>query len=582
MTTPRMRTDLQAAPVEEDGLRFMDVTDPRAGTSMRLYEHEWLLALHMDGTMTLDELARWAEQHVGFRPSVGDLAAYARRLGDLGFFDEPVALEVGGAKPARPDESSFANVGEDVVQTADVRPDVLAAVRHGQVAEAIATIERAQASRSPDSTPTTPMALINDGARERVTKPSVEAVQRGGTPAAVAAQPPRAATPAVEVETPIEVESPVVVTTLATAKDPTPVPVKEPPVVRPERPTVRPVTTPPVDEVPETPERSRSGLVIAAMLLVVAVLGAVGYFKFLAPAMAPVRVSAPPVGSARDIIKYWDARGTVSRAEPVTLSFGVAGRVVDLVPVGAEAKPGMTLASLDTLAAMEKELADVRDREAFYEAALRTAQAKNKTTDARRAKSKIDEKKRLRTELEERITKARIVAPAAATVAEVLTSSGASVEAGAAVIKLADKRTMVTAKLGDAEAKALKPGAVVQLAVGPGGPMGAARIDAIEGGAAKMEVTDDAGGAIKNGVEVVLVQSTLPKVIRLPAAAVSKSQGGADQVFVVDNGVVKAHAVQIAERTATEVYLTAGVAAGERVVISSAKELSDGAQVAVE
>ena len=152
MTTPRMRTDLQAAPVEEDGFRFFDVTDPRAGTSMRLYEHEWLLATHMDGTMTLDELARWAEGHVGFRPSVGDLAAYAHRLDELGFFDEPVQIAVAEvaaatvpAAAAGPEETSFAHISEDVKETADVRPDVLRAVRESQVAEVIKTIEKAKA-----------------------------------------------------------------------------------------------------------------------------------------------------------------------------------------------------------------------------------------------------------------------------------------------------------------------------------------------------------------------------------------------------------------------------------------------------
>ena len=130
--------------------------------------------------------------------------------------------------------------------------------------------------------------------------------------------------------------------------------------------------------------------------------------------------------------------------------------------------------------------------------------------------------------------------------------------------------------------KVIKVGALLQLTAGPDGPVGAAKIASIEGGVAKLDVTDDAGGAIKNGAEVSFIQSKMDKVIRLPASAVSKSQGGVDQVFVVDGDAAKAHRVQIGERTPTEVYITAGLAGSERVVISSAKELADGMKVVVE
>ena len=105
------------------------------------------------------------------------------------------------------------------------------------------------------------------------------------------------------------------------------------------------------------------GLAVVALLAVVA--GGV-YVKIVAPMLKPVSVKAPPIGAPRDRVNFFESKGTVTKAAPVTLSFGEAGRVVDVVAVGTETKPGMTLASLDTYADMQRELNDVREREAFF------------------------------------------------------------------------------------------------------------------------------------------------------------------------------------------------------------------------
>jgi multidrug efflux pump subunit AcrA (membrane-fusion protein) len=86
-TTPRIRTELQATAAEEQGIKYFDVSDPKSGHKMRLYDFEWLVAQRMDGTRAFDEVAGWAKERLGIHPSGGDLAEFAGKLSDWGFFE---------------------------------------------------------------------------------------------------------------------------------------------------------------------------------------------------------------------------------------------------------------------------------------------------------------------------------------------------------------------------------------------------------------------------------------------------------------------------------------------------------------
>src|SRR3954471_7994428 len=89
MSTPRIRSDLQATPTEEGGIKYFDVSDPKSGARMRMYDFEWLIAERMDGRRPFDEVASWARGRLGAARSASALEEYARRLRDLGFFDIP-------------------------------------------------------------------------------------------------------------------------------------------------------------------------------------------------------------------------------------------------------------------------------------------------------------------------------------------------------------------------------------------------------------------------------------------------------------------------------------------------------------
>jgi hypothetical protein len=87
-TTPRLRTDLMSAQVEEaDGVLCFDISDPKSGGVLRLFDFEWQLAQRFDGQRSLDELSRWTEEQLGFAASREDLQVYAERLQQLGLVE---------------------------------------------------------------------------------------------------------------------------------------------------------------------------------------------------------------------------------------------------------------------------------------------------------------------------------------------------------------------------------------------------------------------------------------------------------------------------------------------------------------
>ncbi len=86
-TTPRIRQELQATPTEDQGIKYFDVSDPKSGHKMRLYDFEWLLAQKMDGSLAFDEVAAFAKERLGIHPSGHDLEQYAAKLRELGFFE---------------------------------------------------------------------------------------------------------------------------------------------------------------------------------------------------------------------------------------------------------------------------------------------------------------------------------------------------------------------------------------------------------------------------------------------------------------------------------------------------------------
>lgn len=92
---PSLRKDLVASPVDENGVTYVDVSDPRSGRSFRLYDFEYALATQLDGR-SLDVVVAWAKESYGLELTVDALAQFAEQLAGLGFLEG----SEGGAQPS--------------------------------------------------------------------------------------------------------------------------------------------------------------------------------------------------------------------------------------------------------------------------------------------------------------------------------------------------------------------------------------------------------------------------------------------------------------------------------------------------
>ena len=100
-TTLKLRADLQSAEVvDADGVLYYDVTDPKTGGVLRLFDYEWLIAQKLDGQRGFDELARWTEDPPTVAPhALAEVRRHAVRtlLDLLGPAAEPLCVRIEAA-----------------------------------------------------------------------------------------------------------------------------------------------------------------------------------------------------------------------------------------------------------------------------------------------------------------------------------------------------------------------------------------------------------------------------------------------------------------------------------------------------
>jgi hypothetical protein len=97
---PRFRNDLVAQQLEEEGIQYVDVTDPNSGSTFRFYDVEYSIACGMNGERDLDGLVEWARADLGIETSPEELGQVMSTLAELGYLDA-------GMVEASPDEGSF-------------------------------------------------------------------------------------------------------------------------------------------------------------------------------------------------------------------------------------------------------------------------------------------------------------------------------------------------------------------------------------------------------------------------------------------------------------------------------------------
>jgi RND family efflux transporter MFP subunit len=529
MSTPRIRPDLNATPTEEQGVKYFDVSDPKSGARMRLYDFEWLIAERMDGRRPYDEVASWARERLGIHPSPSDLENFASKLRELGFFE----LD-GEPQRATPDARTMMGEAPSSNNGAGAKATAAAAAEEFEAVPSLVA-ESPLLGREADSEPDAP-----DAHDEPEPSPPVRALTPVSGPTPVKEPEPKALPPA-------------------------PLPQVNAPRVHEE------MTTGAVARAePKAASKSSAGSLLILFLVLLVVAAIVAYIKFMGGSTAKV---ATVVATPREVVRLYDASATVRRSEGQTLSFGEAGKVSDVVAAGTEAKAGMPLATLESYAKIEKELADVKDRASFYEKQLATAKAKNDAEATKNAEGKVAEKRKLMNDLEARAAKVRLVAPGAGTVAQVMAQAGSDAKPGEPVLKLADKHAIADFKLGAGDAAALKSGATASLQPALGGAPLSGRVSKIDGDTVTVELPEDA--PVKPGDAVRLVKQRVPNVVPVPATALTHRETG-DVVYVLADGAVHERSVSVVDRSGNEALIGSGLSGGDVVVAAGADNLHDG------
>jgi len=509
--TPRIRPDLKVTPAEEQGVKYFDVADPKSGSKMRLYDFEWLIAERLDGNRRFDEVADYARERLGIHPSPADLEVYAQKLAELGFIEEMAPMVPLYGEP----------------DTTPLPVPVPAPAPQINIDAAAEFTDEPTRPRDSMGTAKTMMAIP---------EPPLKAPE------------PKPAPPA---------PAPV---TVAEKKQPAPAPAPEP--LAAAAPTTTGKVAPISDE---APARSGTGSLVAVILVLLAVAGVVGYMKFFKPESAHVTVA---LASPREVVRLYDGAGVVKKGDSQALSFGEAGKVTDVVAKGTETKPGMPLATLESYGAIEKQLADVKDRLKYYENKLEASKAKNDEAGMKADEAKVAEKKKLMGELEARAAKVRLVAPGSGTVTDVLVTAGGDAKPGEAAVKLGGK-----SMTADFKVEGPKPGDVVEVQPAGGGATLSAKVTQAAGGSITVELPEES--ALKAGDQLRLVKKREQNVIPVPTAAVTQ-RDGADVVFVLSDGEAHVRKVTVVDKTPTEALVSSGLAAGDSVITSNASDLQDG------
>jgi len=92
---PRLRRDLVSTIFEQDGVRCVDVHDPKRGSTFRLFGYEYSVALAFDGR-PLGKVIPWVRLSTGLALTAEQLTAFAERLDQLGFLESHMARTASG------------------------------------------------------------------------------------------------------------------------------------------------------------------------------------------------------------------------------------------------------------------------------------------------------------------------------------------------------------------------------------------------------------------------------------------------------------------------------------------------------
>ncbi len=475
----------------------MDVRDPKTGTSFRLYDFEYQLALQLNGQPVADVVG-WASTNYGVELTADSVTEFATRLRELGFLEGQATAIVPPPPvtrppppsplpppPAPPPPHADAAATQEVPIPSgtlddDSSENAAEEWNSPQGAKTATYIPDAEMlGSSPDRTPVAPLDLpfldkapvgapppleLNGESvapREILPEPTVPVPLDQPESPADAAPPPSlpVTSPGTARVTPSawavsldgdlrSAESPPAV---ETAPD-------RPAVSLPPLPSIKQAPPPPgmserrqppqpeavvisgfeQAKAPPAPRKSRAPLVVAILVLLAAAAAAgAWYWKNQHRAATPqaLRVHVlTPVPAA--VYRWFDRSGQVSGSETLALSFATPGRLTELLPSGTEVAPGDVIGKLAGAAPIEAALEHHRSRVGFYKQVRDTMQAVGNSAAAHHAEVMLAEKERLLADARGSLARFTIVATEPGEILETLAKVGAPIAAGAPAVRL--------------------------------------------------------------------------------------------------------------------------------------------------
>lgn len=346
----------------------------------------------------------------------------------------------------------------------------------------------------------------------------------------------------------------------------------------------------------------------AACLIIVAIVltGCGDKAHKQAPSVRPVRtISAPPPVALSSLIQT----GEIRAHEEVTLGFRLDGRILTRqAEVGERVIAGQVLATQESetsrnqFSSAQADLNSARAAEQVAALSLRRmqllmpsgaiarSQLDSAQADWQAARAKRQSSEDALKNAQENVSWTKLTAPADGVITQVSASAGQVVSAGQSVI------TLASGSLRDAVFDVADPQAVPQQAdslftisllsapsvVAQGHFRDVSPQADPQTRTWRLRITlDNPPPAMALGASVQLtLNASGPRLTALPASALTRS-GDKPAVFVVDEKTLTLHLrpVVIGRYSTSEIFLSAGVHPGERVVIAGVSKLREGEKV---
>ncbi|ADW73242.1 efflux transporter, RND family, MFP subunit [Rahnella aceris] len=346
----------------------------------------------------------------------------------------------------------------------------------------------------------------------------------------------------------------------------------------------------------------------AACLIIVAIVltGCGDKAHKQAPSVRPVRtISAPPPVALSSLIQT----GEIRAHEEVTLGFRLDGRILTRqAEVGDRVIAGQVLATQESetsrnqFSSAQADLNSARAAEQVAALSLRRmqllmpsgaiarSQLDSAQADWQAARAKRQSSEDALKNAQENVSWTKLTAPADGVITQVSASAGQVVSAGQSVI------TLASGSLRDAVFDVADPQSVPQQAdslftisllsapsvVAQGHFRDVSPQADPQTRTWRLRITlDNPPPAMALGASVQLtLNASGPRLTALPASALTRS-GDKPAVFVVDEKTLTLHLrpVDIGRYSTSEIFLSAGVQPGERVVIAGVSKLREGEKV---